>query len=1667
MPNARDRTIQVFKFLKALNEHRNPAIRQITEQPWRMWLKDLPDHSSIRRSPIPEPTTINAEGGQADITAAAVNDSDFLFRVRRPQLTSSPIPPSLLELWLHDGWQDPFAEVAFNNSINVTNDEDETVLIYFEEDAQRVQAFQSWKNMRDEWAENERPARKAFRIYERLYEVHSRIERESERVELIVGDGLLNWRQIEGGINHPLLLQRLELTFDPPNAEFTITETECEVELYSALLQTLGNVDARLIGQCEKELSDNPCHPLSQASAGFFKSLAIRLAVNGEYIENNELKGEEDHPRIARAPIIFLRNRTMGFAAAIDRVIEDIQRGKELPNSLKRVVGIDSSESNEECKSDTRKSYFEPEEVLFSKPSNSEQFQIAERLSRHSSVLVQGPPGTGKSHTIANIIGHTLAEGKTILVTSHTTKALGVLRKHVVKELQGLCVSVLENDKEGNAQLEDSISEITKDRNPVDLKKDASILDVQRKEILRNLQNIRHKLQEAQNSEYLDIVIGGESYSPSAAAQLVNQKKQADAWLPGPVEAGAVLPLNESEILKLYRTNEALSSEYETLLSGNLPPIEEMINPDAYEALVSEWRRLAAAEKDYGKVLWDGASTSSSDLENLHQRINNAISVINDSKPWTLAALSDAQRGDQYLKPWNELLLLVDNVREQSAAFRENQIRYEPVINLHGQPLNGFQGVVDQIIQHLKKTGKLTQIILALHPQWKRLINFASTVDGSPTTLPHFIAMKQLIAINMKRRELAGRWDRMLGVHGEPMSKTLPEDIENTCLQYRPAIENCINWHKDRWLPAEKSLIDSGFKWETFMSEQPVNPSPFGELIRLRDAVTENLQLILASRCNQLKLEEINEELNKHFKKNREACRNDNANSLFTAFYEILKRRDSIAYRKCYNRLIELQMLKTVFDMRNGLLNRVRPFAPAWADAIRCRKGMHAKSSPPGNAASAWLWRQLNDELDRRGHLALDELQRKVEILEVQLRKATTELVNKKAWFHQSERIGLAEQQALNGWLQLNTRIGKGTGIRAPLLKRAAREAMSKSRNAVPVWIMPLSRVVENFDPRNKRFDVVIIDEASQCDVMGLIAFYLGKKVVVVGDDKQVSPLAIGQNQIFVNNLIRANLQGIPNAALYDGKTSVYHLAQQSAGGKICLQEHFRCAPEIVQFSNGLCYDGSIQPLRDPGSITLKPSVISYKISNGVCENKVNMAEVWLVASLIVAALEQPEYKNKTFGVITLLGDEQAFKIDEILRNNKYLNPAVREAAKVLCGNAAHFQGDQRDVIFLTMVDAPNNSGTPLPLRRDTMFEQRYNVAASRAKDQMWVVHSLDSALDLKDGDLRRRLIEYADDPNSFMRILEKDEKRTESVFEKEVLRRLIQEGYRVLPQWKVGSYRIDLVVEGGGHRLAVECDGDRFHTLDNRDKDMARQAVLERLGWRFVRIRGSNFFRDPESAMKPVFERLEQEGITRRHDESSEGNEDTVGRELKERVNRRAQELRMEWLGKNDFESENQDKNNQKKDKETFKNNDENIGGERDDKKQGQQRNYWQAKHNTNNNKSKESSSPKENFQDKSVAKANDQPSLDLNVKITNRTKVQTSLDYVMSKPSTYWDTFSKWAIENAHFLRDERQLLKNVAERIILGLDIREVEASKVKNLHERAINNLRYESTLSRSK
>src|SRR6516162_9162469 len=158
-------------------------------------------------------------------------------------------------------------------------------------------------------------------------------------------------------------------------------------------------------------------------------------------------------------------------------------------------------------------------------------------------------------------------------------------------------------------------------------------------------------------------------------------------------------------------------------------------------------------------------------------------------------------------------------------------------------------------------------------------------------------------------------------------------------------------------------------------------------------------------------------------------------------------------------------------------------------------------------------------------------------------------------------------------------------------------------------------------------------------------------------------------------------------------------------------------------------------------------------------------------------------------------------------------------------------------------------------------FEQRFNVAASRAKDRLYLYRSFRRE-DVKEYDLRARLLDHFAAP--LRRDPEKKGRdRCESDFERAVFDRLTSAGYRLTPQVPAAAYRIDLVVEGhSGRRLAIECDGDQYHTPEMWLHDLSRQRTLERVGWTFWRCWGSSFLRDPDACMTDLFGLLNTLGI-------------------------------------------------------------------------------------------------------------------------------------------------------------------------------------------------------------
>src|SRR5437879_1839286 len=715
---AREKLTRVFRYLEALNQHRNPAKRQIREQLWSLWLHDLPDHASIKRGATKSSA---AKTKVADPQNGDASAGGFVLKVQRSELTSPPEPPYGIAAWLEAGWDDPSKEPSASASRNESDQEGETRVANFEDDPARLAALRRWKVAREEWAKNEKPARAAMKIFETLYALHGRIDREAERVELVLGDGIHSWSRAEGSIYHPVLLQRLQLQFNAAVPEFTLSEADHPVELYSALFQSMADVDGRAIGRCRDELEQEGFHPLiNGATSGFLKRLVIQLSPRGELLEDRAPAREESDPQIGRDPILFLRSRTLGFAAAIEGILVDLRTREDLPWSLLNIVGEESPLPDSGGTDASADGYSEADaEVLLSKPANPEQIRIAKQLEEYGGVLVQGPPGTGKTHTIGNLIGHLLAQGKSVLVTSHTTKALRMVRHHIVPELRPLCVSVLESDLDSRKQLESAVGAIAERLSRADaraLAVEAKKSESQRHDLMRKLQELRNQLSEARADEYREVTLGEKHWSPADAARKIAQEKEFYGWVPGPVAAVAPLPLASGELSDLYRTNVSLSAEDEAALSGPLPEMQDLPRPEDFDAFVSERNRLGMEDLDFRSELWESGAPegTTEEFEALIANLTQAVAPLCGNDKWTLAAVYAGKYGGAHRQPWEQLVNLVRRVHQEAANAEESVVKYGPQLPDAPDPEEQLR-VATESLGHMQHSGNMGHVRLILY----------------------------------------------------------------------------------------------------------------------------------------------------------------------------------------------------------------------------------------------------------------------------------------------------------------------------------------------------------------------------------------------------------------------------------------------------------------------------------------------------------------------------------------------------------------------------------------------------------------------------------------------------------------------------------------------------------------------------------------------------------------------------------------------------------------------------------------------------------------------------------------------------------------------------------------------------------------------------------------
>lgn len=428
------------------------------------------------------------------------------------------------------------------------------------------------------------------------------------------------------------------------------------------------------------------------------------------------------------------------------------------------------------------------------------------------------------------------------------------------------------------------------------------------------------------------------------------------------------------------------------------------------------------------------------------------------------------------------------------------------------------------------------------------------------------------------------------------------------------------------------------------------------------------------------------------------------------------------------------------------------------------------------------------------------------------------------------------------------------------------------------IMMSPLA-VSTYLDSPDIHFDLVIFDEASQVRPHDAIcAIYRGDQLVVAGDQKQLPPTNFFELQ---DDTFSDDDDEEPTDGMTDFE-SILDVCATIGLPRKRLRWHYRSRREsLIAFSNEHFYGRELITFPSILDVAGQSAVSLEYVPNGRWRSGTsggyNTQEALRTADLVMMhARNDPQ---RSLGVITMNQRQQVLVLEEIEKRRRahpeleeFFDPDRKEPFFVK--NLENVQGDERDVIFLSVGYAPDQNGSFAmrfgPLNTEG-GERRLNVAVSRAKYAIRLISSIrshDIDVGRTKGNGPRLLKAYLDFAErgieALATVTTEDGREADSPFEIEVARALREAGLDVRTQIGCGGFRIDLAIvdpqRPGRYVLGVECDGATYHSsVTARDRDRLRQEVLEGLGWRICRIWSTDWIRDPRRQVERVLQEYEK----------------------------------------------------------------------------------------------------------------------------------------------------------------------------------------------------------------
>ncbi|MGW6864628.1 AAA domain-containing protein [Streptomyces sp. NPDC054901] len=1347
-------------------------------------------------------------------------------------------------------------------------------------DATVRQAYEAWVSQWRAWAEKEMAAEPQRRLHGQLHRIAKRLEQDGDAVEAVLAYGLvqLGSERASARVRRHVVTTPVTVKVDKASITMTVSlvpERPGRLEDADFLSESDGYT-SELLDVVRDVVEDAPLHPMSDEAVGAVRSWAQRALGTERAVTFDaaghpaDLTGEPHVRSVHHAPALILREHdrrsVLGFYESIARALKnpDVQA----PLGLAQLLYDLEPEQRTAWRSGT--GTVPPAlgpDPLFPLVTNSAQRHVLERLQRDTSVVVQGPPGTGKTHTISNLLAALLADGKRVLVTSEKGHALKVLRDQLPPRLRSMCVIQTDQWQGGRSDLRRSLEALEHLNATTDLATLRQRIEdeqVERHRLMGEQAGLRDRLRQIREIEWYEYkeIAPGYQGRLDDIVKAVDSGAAAYSWLPPlPDQAAEEPPLTPDDADQLWGL---ISQHGPTILDAHMqhcPDPSSLPSPGEVSHRIAslhaaEQTVSAEAVTPLARALAERGDSGIAALEDLLEGAQQALQKVGLSADpdtwqdgdWVTCALKDgiAQRRQQL---WDSIRNASKRARLTHDAIAEAGFLNVDIPDIDESQENEQLTAARNLERYLRTADMPSRRWPrpAVVRQGKFLLEKCRVEGMAATTRDQIATIIRDLEMRGHLRTLRSRWKGVgSSVEQEDREPMVSELLDRATVL--DAVDTCVDAVRE----VHRTMLAYGIRLPVTTGDQ------LQQVYRGTVQARQLLRIEAAVRY----FEEIRQQVPNHQPHGVEELQwaADALSARDAQGYGKAMEALAAAYQREADRRAASSYWKRLTEAHEELGGEILadPHAPHWQARL-------------ADMPRAWAWRRARHFLDTHLMPGLEErLEGELADLDNRLQNLVRDLVSDRAAHHCISRMSTRQKQALAAYASAIANAGQATTTLGKRHQRNARSAMLAAQGAVPAWIMPLRQVAEMIAPEPDSFDVVIVDEASQVGLEGLLLLWLAPRIIVVGDDRQCAPFYTGSRHDRIHQVFDERLAALEpwQREGFDPKSNLYELLKSRFTEVVRLTEHFRSMPEIIKWSSMQFYpDNQLVFLRQHGTDRLPP-LKTVHVPEGHCEGRrdklINRPEAEAMVEQLHRLTQDPAYAQRSMGVIILRHGAQTRLVQDLV--DQRLDVAVRERHHILIGTPEQFQGDERDVVLLSMVV----DGANVIAATGRGHERRFNVAASRARDQMWIFHSM--TLDqLGSKDLRRSLLSYMQNPpppyTYAHRPVEVPTDRScapfESLFEQRVYRRIHARGYDVVPQWEVNGKRIDLVVTGGHGRLAVECDGSPYHSKpQDIQADAERERELRRAGWTFWRVRSSAFALSPEQALEPLWTRLAELGI-------------------------------------------------------------------------------------------------------------------------------------------------------------------------------------------------------------